>query len=533
MCSEGYVPTPLGYDFTVGLNRWGQSVVDYGLSQPARVGHVSINAQPIFNTTIPEENKALYRLANRLHTNTKLDVLQRIVLFKPGTLVDDDVLAESERLLRGQRFIADAVIRVVGRCQGVVDLEIITREVWTLVPEFKLGTSGGESTQGIGFQDSNFLGGGNRASVSYASEPDRNQFKVRYLANNLGDSRLSLAINFEQNSDGYLNEMVVEKPFYSLKTPTAWGATISRAKRAELLYAGAESEGKIDIQRRDLDFWIGRAHSQREKTLQTRYGLGYEEVNYASEDYSLALTIPESRHLVYPYIELSQIENDWGIAYNINQIGRKEDLHFGRSLRSRVGYAPAGESRLIIDGSASDTWQSRNKQLLQAALAWHGRWNSGANVAEDVGASFVLDYHRGQTDKRSLYMGLKVAHTINRSIENQLFLGGSTGLRGYPAKYLSGDTRYLFTAEERLFTDYNPFRLFHVGLVAFFDAGKVSSHDNTAPGDGWRTNIGLGLRLAPDKSDRGRVLHIDLGYPLQRTETVYGPQLLVEIKQTL
>ena len=53
----------------------------------------------------PEEDKALYRFANRVHVRTRPDVIQTALLFKAGDRYEGRVLDESARALRARGFL--------------------------------------------------------------------------------------------------------------------------------------------------------------------------------------------------------------------------------------------------------------------------------------------------------------------------------------------------------------------------------------------------------------------------------------------
>lgn len=96
---------------------------------------------------------------------------------------------------------------------------------------------------------------------------------------------------------------------------------------------------------------------------------------------------------------------------------------------------------------------------------------------------------------------------------DQVSLGGSNCLRGFQSHSLNGNASVKFTVEERLFTDYHLFHLLRVGVAAFFDAGKVYGDPNPAA-FGVFKDAGIGLRLAPSKSESGQVIHIDAAWPM-------------------
>jgi outer membrane protein assembly factor BamA len=149
-----------------------------------------------------------------------------------------------------------------------------------------------------------------------------------------------------------------------------------------------------------------------------------------------------------------------------------------------------------------------------------------------------LRYYRGQTATRSLYMGLSAAVGSHPSPGNELFLGGDTGLRGYPSHFHVGDTRYQVTIEERFFTRFHPLRLARVGFALFIDVGRVflrdgESRDRNSSEDGLLADIGFGLRLVPSKSDKGEVIHIDIAFPLSDRLEADSYQITAELKKSL
>jgi len=106
-------------------------------------------------------------------------------------------------------------------------------------------------------------------------------------------------------------------------------------------------------------------------------------------------------------------------------------------------------------------------------------------------------------------------------------------LRGYPLRYQGGDKKFLFTVEKRYFSDWYPFRLFHVGGAIFFDAGRTWGEDPVGgPNLGLLTDVGIGLRIGNNRSGIGRMIHIDLAFPLNGEEDIDSVQLLIESKKS-
>ena len=137
------------------------------------------------------------------------------------------------------------------------------------------------------------------------------------------------------------------------------------------------------------------------------------------------------------------------------------------------------------------------------------------------------------TEKRLFFMTLDASWGNALDLDNLEDLGGDSGLRGYPLRYQTGDSRVILTAEQRYFTDWYPFRLFRVGGAMFADIGRTWG-DNPVGGPplGWLKNIGVGIRLGPTRSSGRDMIHIDVAFPLDGDPSIDSVQLLVESKRS-
>lgn len=67
--------------------------------------------------------------------------------------------------------------------------------------------------------------------------------------------------------------------------------------------------------------------------------------------------------------------------------------------------------------------------------------------------------------------------------------------------------------EQRFFTPWHLLRLARVGAAVFYDVGRIwggIEEDRR----GLLQDVGVGLRLAPTRTGRGGVLHLDVALPL-------------------
>lgn len=98
----------------------------------AIIGRVIIEKQNVFNTSAPGENKSIFRLANRWHVVTRDHIIRQQLLFESGDRFSERLLEESERLLRLNSYLYDARITPVRYEDGIVDIRVWTRDLWTL-----------------------------------------------------------------------------------------------------------------------------------------------------------------------------------------------------------------------------------------------------------------------------------------------------------------------------------------------------------------------------------------------------------------
>jgi len=89
------------------------------------------------------------------------------------------------------------------------------------------------------------------------------------------------------------------------------------------------------------------------------------------------------------------------------------------------------------------------------------------------------------------------------------------------------------TVEQRYFTDWYPFRLARIGGAVFADIGRVWGQNPVgAESRDWLTDIGFGLRIAPTRGSSGKMVHIDIAFPLNGDDTIDSVQFLLEAKRS-
>ena len=232
-----------------------------------------------------------------------------------------------------------------------------------------------------------------------------------------------------------------------------------------------------------------------------------------------AKILPPDRTLSYPFTGFDILQDEYKKVGDENEIGRTEDLYFGTEVSGEIGYSKrlfgADRNAIMLTAKALRGFDLPDVQQLFLTSDFSSRMEDGhaRNLIADAGAKY---YWRWREDWL-LYAAFSGTTTYRLDPDMQLLLGGDNGLRGYPLRFESGTSRALFTVEQRVFTDWFPFRLVRVGGAVFADVGRTWGSGVIGNSDpGLLKDVGFGLRLGNTRSGLGNVLHIDFAFPLER-----------------
>ena len=504
----------------------------------ATIRAIYVTVDNVFDPSNPDEDKALYRWANRVHVLTRDTVVQDILLFAPGDPFITRLLDESARALRAGGFIAEATVEpgAYDAATNSVDVNVHIRDSWSLALDLKLNRKGGQTEWGIGLSDNNLFGTGKTLEVGYESEIDRDQATLGYADGNVFGSRVRLQALLANASDGHRRHLNVERPFFSVATPWSLGGSLHDEQRVDTMYDLGEEIDEFghDINAATLQGgWSpGFADGHAQRWL---FGITSDEHTFrATADVPEPLLLPPDRKLVYPWIGWQRIEDDYREMTELNDMGRTEDISLGFNLTARIGFAERrfGSDRdaTLFNVAAEKGWEPGGPGRLLLL-------ETGASTRrEDVGyrdsqVYVEAHYYRRNLEKHLLTVSFSALATDDLDPEKQVLLGGDTGLRGYPIRYQAGENRAIATVEQRFFTDFYPWRLFRVGYAVFADVGRVSGRDPRAtPSLGTLSDVGVGLRLSSPRASGRNVVHIDLAFPLNGDPTIDSVQFVVETK---
>jgi len=504
-------------------------------SDAATIGEIVLERADVFDLDNPEENNALYRGANRLHIITREGTIRKQLLFETGEPFSKQRIEETERLLRRNKYLYDAEIVPLRYENGVVDLTVRTRDIWSLSPELSLSRSGGENRTRIGIEESNLLGRGQNLRFVHDSDVDRTENSFEFFDRHLGTSWVSLFLRHSDNSDGHEQIATIARPFYSLDTRWAVGTTGLDRDAREAIYSLGEEAAEFRHERAYFAAWGGWSRGLQDGwSRRWSVGIVHDDNAFSiPENPTLPSQLPDDRRLAYPYLGFELVEDDFETSKNRNQIGKNEDFQMGTRLTTRLGWSDtsigADRDALIWDAAFSRGFGSIEQTALLTSATLAGRRESGRSANVLLGLDMRFYHH--QSKRRVLYSSLSGSAGHALDLDNLVELGGEQGLRGYPLRYQTGESRLLLTIEQRYYTDWYPWRLFRVGGAIFADIGRAwGPSPVNEQRQGWLRDVGFGFRFPLTRISSTKVVHLDLAFPLDGDDSIDDMQILLEAK---
>ncbi len=500
-----------------------------------RIGEIHLRTQDIFDTADSREDNWLFRLANKLHIQTRRQVIERQLLFKRGEPVSVRLIEETERLLRNNRYLYDVKFMPLQVQDGVVDIEVVTRDTWSLDVGGSASRAGGANAGGVHIAEYNLLGSGTSATMGRSKTIDRTSTVFGFANQRAFGTWADLSFSHAVNSDGRRDAVAVVRPFYALDTRWAAGISAVKDDRIDSVYRGGIIGSQYRQRQNMGEAFVGWSPGLADGWVHRwSLGLSVQDDTYLVEPGLMPpALLPPDRKLRAPFVRWELIEDRFDRELNRNLIGRPEYFSLGFASTVQLGYAEhefgSSVNALLYSASVSRGFEPGAGHTFVTSAKLSGQYFS--HEIHRQRASVQAQYYLPQSASWLFYAAGSMEALTNPDPDEAFVLGGEDGLRGYPLRYQSGTRRALFTVEERFYTDLFVWRLFRVGGAAFMDVGRAWGGEMTnSDSPGWLANVGMGLRIVNSRSAFSNVLHIDVAAPLNNATDLKRLQFSVKTK---
>ncbi len=159
-------------------------------------------------------NNFIFRFMNSIRFQTRERVVEKELLFGPGSTLDSVQLAETERNLRGLGLFRDVSIDTVSRGDSLI-VKVRTQDAWSTQPIFRFSFSGETLTGKIGLSEKNLFGSGNRARIAWRKDVDRNALELDTHFRRVFGTQIDVAGLYAGLSDGNIGQWFIGDPWRS------------------------------------------------------------------------------------------------------------------------------------------------------------------------------------------------------------------------------------------------------------------------------------------------------------------------------
>ena len=508
-------------------------------------------------------DKWAYDFLNWLHIETREATVRKLLLFNEGETVTPLQVQESERFLRSQNFLSDASIEISSD-SGKNIATVTTSDNWTLAIPTSIGFSGSEWSYanlnwGIGVQESNFSGLGQKLGFYFGHDEFRDMWQVEY-----GDPHFLFRYNhldflYSYNTDGYLAYWKMYIPFLS-RGQNQWAYTLEGLKNKRYAYyygsgklpPGAtlyETTKSLD----SLPLYNGKKAMQLMKvrdfiddSLSFRFSRSFGGIYrklYIGATYDYRYT-SATEGTLYRYvftdgknayaIDSSTAYNDWlaeekdsrlglyikfsNIRYekikNLHNVKWTEDIEKGYEIKAQISknYEQIGANNNDI---RLDLWTSLmlGRQMHHLTLKTETNFYLDHGKQHDYYGKISGEYIFHPTNYLSTALSGLVDLYENTRYGKQLSLGGSNGFAGFPTGFYAGQARVFANLEQRYFSDFELATLRPVFAV-FGSVGETAWDLEDINRKDLIYLTGFGIRLAQTKSISRLINKFDVSIPL-------------------
>ena len=471
----------------------------------------------------------LGRLVTSMHVATAPDVIRHFVLLKKGEPCSALLRRETERILRAQPFLADAVVTAYVDGDGV-RVEIVTVDEPSIVAS--LGVTGSSPyVRAATFGNQNVQGKGIAAIAGWrTSDFYRDTFLGSYTNYQLFQRPYQLHARFARRDHGYDVASSIAFPFFTDLQPRAWRVSGGASNELVPFRSPGRPRISLGLRRQYFDaggglrlgtighlFLVGasvsaeRATPEAEPVLVTDSGV-VTDTTAALIDRFRPQRVTRL-NLLFGYRSVNFLR-----VVGFDALNGAQDMRRGIQIGTTIGRG------LSIAGSDPDelysaidlyTGVGSTHTFAGLEVVTEGHWNSRATSWHGILTSGRFGLYLRPHPKHTITSSLEVASGWRQRLPFQFSLGDARGgVRGYADAELGGAHRVVLRTEER-------WRVGTIhgtgdaGVAIFGDIGRLWAGAAALGRDTpWHPALGVGLLGAVPPGSQ-RMWRADFAFPLR------------------
>jgi hypothetical protein len=456
-------------------------------------------------TRAPEPTNHIPDVIEKLHVRTRESTVRRQLVVHQGEPLDTLAIAESLRLLRHRRYLADAYV-TAARCAGTpgIALTVHTRDAWSTKPSVSMRANAGLAG---GVEERNFLGTGRRVSLGIRGDGSRLGIAASIEDPWVVGTRMAAALSVARFNDGRELSLAVGTRERSVFDPFSIEAVAYHATRATATPAdtftreGTSVRARRRIAHSERRVWSILAGAEWERTSllagATRPILGARAVEreFVGADLGLSLRSASYDTLTWLIAEHALVDVPRGI---------EGELVLAPGLERR-----AGKPALRADSWIGRVWlPSRSTMLIADAWA-SGFFTSGRVDAMTLRASLRAERAASSGIWALRIVGERLAHP---DPDLKALIAEDPAARTLPPDNRLAEATFGISLERQR-------RLLRLSRSWTLGVGAFAASSMRWDAVGASRELvhaevlGVGLRLVPGKLGRG-TFRLDVGVPV-------------------
>ncbi len=327
--------------------------INYSEFQCLPVGNIKITVFDPFGYSLADSASkklpSIIDAGNYLHNKTSNRQIRKLMIIEAGDEFDSLLVSESERLIRTQPYIRDAIIIPhKNEINQTVDLEVRVLDNWSIL------IAGGmsETNTKIKITERNFAGLGHTFENSYRWYYNKNADVIESsyeVPNLLGTHADAKALYHLNEREGDVKSFGVERPFYSPLTKYAGGILLEQ-HFVKAVY-GEPSENYSERYKYNfVDAWSGysirllsgdKVYQRNTRLIAAIRGYSVQYLSFPSAGFdSLGLLKNQNAYLA----GIGFSSREYITERYVFKYGQKEDIPIGRTYGVTVGYKERASS---------------------------------------------------------------------------------------------------------------------------------------------------------------------------------------------
>jgi hypothetical protein len=480
----------------------GSSDASYLAFSGKKIRKIIVQRLNVFGTDINNpgrfDTRKVDNLLNRIHVNTRENIIRKSLLFSVGDTISPLKLSDNERILRQLSYIEDARITPIPVSEDEVDILVLTKDVYSFGGAYDYG---GLKKGDVTVFEKNIFGTGHEFGLEMPFDDKLSNspgFGAHYLVNNISKTFMKLKLYYYYGLGVKTYGFNLSRDLISSSTKYAFGISIRQMYTTEDLDTlPLPAPLKYNLQ----DYWLSRAFLINKESV-SRIILGIRYTNNNVFDHPLIL--PDSYQRLQNYkIFLGSAALSIQKYYKSNLIygyGRTEDIPYGGLIRFTAGSEVSEFTKRTYFGSEAAMGKLVNRFGYFYTSAGIGTYFNGSRTEQGLFSlhfkyfSDLLNFGNGRIRN---FINIEYTRGFGRYTDEYLAFKNENGFSGFRNDSVIGNKRLCFNVESVLFS-----RAYLYGFrFAFFGFADFSylSGSNQWLGNGYGLSaIGLGVRIRND-----------------------------------